>query len=277
MSKEFHIISSGVSIITNAQKNGLIPKDKKIADEDFWKQLLDNPKEINQLKEFVKSDPRSYSAELNTFLRVTEGKDPRYIEIYLFGTKTSSNELCRRVLESYLKDNGFKLYTPIEVSGYFWESKYYDDKHALDEFKKGISELLDRLIYLARKKMEEGYKVYFNPTGGLKAHVIATALAAFLVNAEVYYMNEEFNQLVILPSIFYLPKGKELEILRKLVLSVVVSGKEAEDLYKDASDEIERLCTYGLIAKEIDEFNRIYRIKLTSKGKFIIEKLGGLK
>ncbi|MEM1725036.1 MAG: putative CRISPR-associated protein [Thermoplasmata archaeon] len=274
--KEFHIISSGVSVLTNAQRANLIPHDKKLSDSDYWETLLQNPAKINELKEFVKSDPRKNSAELNTFLRVVENKDPKEIEVYLFGTNTSSNELCRRVIESYLKENGFMLYTPIEVSGYFWEAKF-DEKYAIDEFRRGISDLLDRLIYLGKKKKEEGYKVYFNPTGGLKAHVIVTALAAFLVDAEVYYMNEEFNEVVFLPPLFYIPKGKEVEILQKLNTVKLLSGKDAEKLYSEASDEIERLLTYGLIAIEEDESNKIYRIKLTEKGKFLNERFRSLK
>jgi len=270
--KEFHIISSGVSILSNAQKAGKLPQDKRIADEDYWGILLQNPSEINKLKEFIKLDPYKNSAELNTFLRVVKDKNPEEIEVYLFGTKTNSNELCRRVIEAYLKELGFKLYTPIEVSGYFWEARF-DEKYAIDEFKRGISELLDRLIYLAKRKKEEGYKVYFNPTGGLKAHVITTALAAYLVDADVYYMNDEFNTVVFMPPLFYIPKGREVEILQSLFTNKYLSGKEAEKLYSHASNEIERLLTYGLVSIERDEFGTIYRIKLTEKGKFLYAKL----
>lgn len=272
--KEFHIISSGVSILTNAKRAGKLPEDKRIADEDYWEMLIRDPSEINKIKEFVKLDPYKNSAELNTFLRVVKDKNPEEIEVYLFGTKTSSNELCRRVIEAYLKELGFKLYTPVEVSGYFWEAKF-DEKYAIDEFKKGISELLDRLIYLAKRKKEEGYKVYFNPTGGLKAHVITTALGAFLADAEVYYMNEEFNTVVFMPPLFYIPKGKEVEILRRLSIIKYLSGKDAEKLYLDTPNEIERLLTYGLITVEKDESNTIYRIKVTERGKFLNERLRG--
>lgn len=269
--REFHIISSGLSILSNAKNAGILPKEVKVADEDYWKMLLQNPLEIIKLKEFVKLDPYKNSAELNTFLRVVKNKNPNEIEVYLFGTKTNSNELCRRVIEAYLKELGFRLYTPIEVSGYFWKARF-DEKYAIDEFRKGISELLDRLIYLAKKKKEEGYKVYFNPTGGLKAHVIATALAAFLVDADVYYMNEEFNEVVFIPPLFYIPKGKEVDILQKLYKNSYLSGKNAEDLYSAVPDEIERLKIYGFVTVE-EEFSKVYRIKITSKGKFLKERL----
>lgn len=268
--KEFHIISSGVSVITNAQRQGYLPKEVRISDEDYWRKLLDNPAEINKLKEFVSSDPFKNSAELNTFLRVVKDKDPKNIEVYLFGTKTASNELCRRVLENYLKEKGYIIYTPYEVSGYFWEAQY-DESYAVDEFKRGVSELLDRLIGVAKKKISEGFKVYFNPTGGLKPHVIATALAGYLLDAQIYYMNEEFNEVVILPPLYYLPKGREVELLKKLNLTKVISGKEVEKLLQDYPDEIERLQIYGLIDLELDEFNKPYRIKITNKGRLFLQ------
>lgn len=266
--KEFHIISSGVSILTNAQRAELLPKDAKIGDESFWREILNEPEEIKKLKEFVTSDPYKHSAELNTFLRITEGKNLKDIEVYLFGTNTSSNELCRIVLEHFLKEKGVKLYTPIEISGYFWEAQF-DSNYAIDEFKKGVSELLDRLIALGKKKIEEGYRVYFNPTGGLKAHVIVTALAAFLIDADVYYMNEEFNDVVFMPHLFYLPKGRELQILEKLYTDSILSGKDAQDLFAEMRDELERLNLYGLITLETNEEGIIYRIRITNKGKLL--------
>ncbi|MCS7279514.1 MAG: putative CRISPR-associated protein [Thermodesulfobacteriaceae bacterium] len=273
MNKEFHIISTGVSILTNAMHRKIIP-EKKIIEEDFWKSCLDDQGIIAKLKTMVSEDPFKTSAELNTFLRVVAGKDPSKIEVYLFGTRTHSNELCRRVLESFLKDRGYIIYTPFEVSGYFWEAKFYDDKFAVDEFKKGISELLDRLITISRRKIDEGYEIYFNPTGGLKAHVIVSALAGFLVNANIYYMNEEFNKVVFMPPLFYLPKGEEINILEKLNQSGQISGKEAEDLYLKKSEEIERLSIYGLLELSWDEIQqKVYRLRITSKGKVILKKL----
>ncbi len=271
--KEFHIISSGVSLLQNAQKAGVITPDKKIEDEEFWKSLLNDPTEIQKLLNYVKQNPYESSAELNTFLRaVKKDKDPSQIEVYLFGTKTASNELCRKVITDYLKELGYNAYLTIEISGYFWEAKKFDERYAIDEFQKGIAELLDDLIRLAKKKMKDGYIVYFNPTGGFKAHVIATALAGFLVGAQVYYMHEEFKDLVYIPRLFYLPKGKEIEILNQLYLSKILSGPEVEKLFQEFPDEIERLEIYNLIYIEYDEItSKPYRIKITDKGKLIAE------
>jgi putative CRISPR-associated protein (TIGR02619 family) len=268
--KEFHIVSTGVSLITNAQRKNVIESDIKIADENKWKLLLENPQTIEKLKDFIRQNPRQSCAELNTLLRVIEGKNYDNIEVYLFGTNTSSNELARRAIESYLKEIGIKLYNPYEVSGYFFEAQF-DEEYAKDEFKKGIVELLDRLISIANKKLNEGYYVYFNPTGGLKAHVITCALAGFLLNCDIYYMNEEFNEVVFLPKLFYLPKGKEIEILKTLSKEEVISGEDAKNLFNKYNDELIRLEIYGLV--DIERDKEVYRLKITSKGKFILRNL----
>ena len=267
--KELHIISSGISLLTNAQKQGIFP-DKKISDEDYWQSILDSSIEIQKIVDFLKSDPMKNSAEMNTFLRVVGDKQASNIDVYLFGTNTASNELCRRAIEQFLKDCGFSIYTPYEVSGYFWEAKYYETSYAIDKFKLGVSELLDRLIYLAKKKQKEGYKVFFNSTGGLKAHVIATALAGILTECEIYYMNEEFHEVVFLPKLFYIPKGRELEILRKLSDKKFVTGKEVDEWENNYMEEIDRLEIYGLIARTPKEFQK--SLWITSKGLLFINE-----
>jgi len=277
--KEFHIITVGTSIITNAQRQKVagLTGNEKVADERFWEEKIDNPNFIKKLVEFVKEDPKSHSAEMNTFLRATEKKKIEDISVYFVSTRTKIGELCKVVLEEFLKEKKYNLFTGFEVSGYFWESAYFDEKFAKDSFKRDISELVDRLIYLAIKKKEEGFKVYFNPTGGLKAHVIVCALAGFLTNSEIYYMNEEFKDIVFLPFLLYLPKGKELEVLNILSDKVPKSGKEAKTLVKKYENEIYRLKTYGFIEINEDERGRPFRIRITNKGKFLFEELKGAK
>lgn len=262
--REIHMISTGNSLISNFQKNGLIDPSKKVSDENFWSEILGNSNLINSILNLLRESPFKYSAELNTFLRVVDSKSPENIEVYLFGTRTASNEFCRRIIEAYLKEMGYGIYVPYEVSGYFWEA-CFDEKAALDEFKKGISELIDRLVFIAESKKKEGYKVYFNPTGGLKAHVIATALAAFITECDIYYMNEEFSQVVFFPKLFYLPKGRELELLKK-----IIDGKSNID-FEEYDDELLRLKSYGFI--EICEFDGARKIFLTEKGRVITKEL----
>jgi len=70
--KEFHIINVGVSIITNYQRVNEELKDKKLSDNEFWRDFLKNPKKLDEIYNFVCKDPKKNSAELNSFLRKIE-------------------------------------------------------------------------------------------------------------------------------------------------------------------------------------------------------------
>ena len=270
--KVFHIMNVGVSIITNYQKAGKI-ENRPVSDNQFWNARLDDRSFLNKISEFVLADPWRNSAELNSFLRIINKEGFKDNEIYLVGTKTPINEICVRTVERYFKEQNYLLYTPKEVSGYFWESEKFSENFAKEEFVKDISLLIDKLIYLAQKKKKDGYKVIFNPTAGLKAHVIASAIAGFLTNSPVYYIHEEFQDIVKLPDLFYLPKGKEIYLLEKLSDKVPRSGREFEKLDKEFSDEIERLEAYNMVELESDEGLKPYRIRITNKGLLFLENL----
>ncbi len=79
-------------------------------------------------------------------------------------------------------------------------------------------------------------------------------------------MNEEFNKVVFLPKLFYIPRGRELELLNKLSDTNPRSGDEFRQLKDQFGEEIERLAIYGLVELEKDEEGDQYRIKIINKG-----------
>jgi len=271
--KEFHIINVGASIITNYQKQEKIPleiKNAKLSDNEFWKKILDNSKITKDIYQFIKSDPLKNSAELNAFLKKIENSKS-YIELYFIGTKTPVNEICVRTLERYMKELGFSIYTSKEFPGYFL--KMFEGEDRKKEFVKGISDMLDHLIRLAQKKKEEGYKVFFNSTGGFKAHVIVCALAGFITHSEVYYLNEEFQDIINFPPLLYIPKGKEIELLNILSDEKPRLVEEIEILLNDFAEEIQRLEFYGLIEVECNEYDQTYKVKIKKIGKLILNEI----
>ncbi|CUS82496.1 CRISPR-associated protein, APE2256 family [Candidatus Kryptonium thompsonii] len=264
--KEFHIINVGNSLLSNFQRNN--PEISKIqqSDNDFWKKAIDDVNFMEEIFRFLESNPKERSAEMNTFLRVVEGKNPKEIEVYLSGTNTYSNEICVRTIQRYLRDKNFIVYDNPEFPGYFLEVNNYDEKYAKDEFVRGIAEMVDRFIYLALKKKEEGYEVFMNPTGGFKAHVIACALAGFLTGCKVYYMNEEFRNVIFMPELFYLPKGREVKLLEILSDRRPRSGAEYKSIADKFVNELERLRVYGLVDVETDDDGKPFRVKITARG-----------
>lgn len=268
--KEFHIINVGVSIITNYQKScpdSSSIKKIKLSNNEFWQQILDNSLKLNEIYSFLKENPQKNSAELNSFLKKI--KDIKnFIEVYFIGTKTPVNEICVRVLEKFMKEYGITIYTSKEFPGYFLET--YRGENRAKSFIEGVSSMLDHLIKIAKKKKDEAYKVFFNPTGGFKAHVIASAIAGFMTYSEVYYLNEEFDDVITFPSLFYLPKNKEVEALQTVFNSGVLTDKECEKIFDKYSEEIERLTEYGLIITEKE--GKISKIRLSERGRLIIEE-----
>jgi len=264
--KEFHIINVGVSIITNYQRSlnsSDSIKNAKLSDNNFWSSCLSNKVFLNDIYNFIYENPKKNSAELNAFLRKRETSSES-IEVYFTGTETPVNEICVRTLERYLKNLNITTYTTKEFPGYFLEPYIGDDK--TKSFIEGISNMLDHLIKLARKKKNEGYRVFFNPTGGFKAHVIANALAGFMSYCEVYYLNEEFEDIIVFPPLFYIPKGNEKNLLEILSDKEPRVGKELEKLLEMYGEEVDRLIGFGLIHGETNEKDSLYRIKITSRG-----------
>jgi len=264
--RQFHIINVGNSLLSNFQKVKTEIREITPADNEFWKKAIDDVSFMNEIFQFLDSDPKANSAEMNTFLRVVEDVNPKEIEVYLSGTNTYSNEICLRTIQRFLKKRGYLIYDNPVFSGYFAEASRYDEKYASDEFVRGVAEMVDRFIYLAIEKKKEGYEVFINPTGGLKAHVIACALVGFLTGCKVYYMNEEFENVVFLPELFYLPKGKEVKLLEILSDKRPRSGYEYKKIEDEFKDEMNRLQVYGLVDIETDEEGESYRVRITNRG-----------
>ncbi|MCX7955057.1 MAG: putative CRISPR-associated protein [Bacteroidales bacterium] len=263
--KQFHVISTGISLITNAQRKGIF-QDIKVLEEQAWQEILDNPSEIEKLYNFLKENPCQNSAEINTLYNFIGDYNHELIEVYLFGTNTSVNELNRIVLKKFLATEGFILYEEPVFEAFMISN---DE----ERFIKDIHALVSHLINIAKKKIDAGYQVYFNPTGGLKAHVIATSVVAFILNCPTYYMNEEFRKVVLLPNLIYLPNEKEIDLLTKLSDKKPIRGKLYETLKKDYCDEINNLINCGLLLDEKDENGISFGLQITESGIFILSQI----
>lgn len=270
--KQLHIITVGNSLITNYQRRKNTAVSKLSSNDSEWEKYSRNRKFLLSVYEFLMENPRGNSAEINSFQGYLEKNGVRESSclVYLSGTKTAINEIALETLRRYFREKGVELFNPKEIPGYFREKEIR--LNAVNEFQRGISELLDTLLRIASGNKKRGYKVVFNPTGGMKPHVITCALAGFMTGSEIYYIHEEFDKrdLVILPPLLYLPRGKEIDLMKELKDQGQLSGSDFLRFKKGNEDEIERLNLYGLVGIETDEkTGKEYRIKLTEKGKFI--------
>lgn len=275
--KHFHVINVGNSIITNYQK---MSEDGRVdglshRDEKAWQLLLSDKGFMKSIAEFLRKNPKESSAELNAFERYLEKKNinPSLCEVYLVGTDTASNSVARKALEDYFRSRKVVFLSPKEVEGGF-SGKEFDTDGAQIGLAGGVVDMIDSLVSVMEKKKNEGYEVAVNPTGGMKPHVITCALVGFMTACEVYYIHEEFENLMVLPPLFYLPRGREVEVLKKLGSKEPVSGAEFEKLNKVYEVELGRLEHYNLVdITRDDRSGRPYRVRITNKGALIHRKL----
>ena len=265
-SKELHIMSVGVSMLSNYfRKNNL--GNPRFGDVEFWKEKESDKEFFEDLYRMVKENPKEMSAELNSFLRMVEGKSPEDIVVYLVGTDTPSGRISLRVLERFFDEHGYgKLGSHKTVHGYFEEREFPEDR--VEAFKRGLAELMNRLLELVLEHSAD-YEIYFNPTGGFKAHVIVLSNAATLTSSRIYYIHEEFKDLIVFPPLFYLPDEEEREFLRALQEKEILSGDEIGDNYRDIIDRLE---SYNVIVVERKD-GRVIRVKLSGLGKFLTKNM----
>lgn len=272
--KEFHFINVGVSIVSNLSAKSDFEADmkgRKFSDNEYWQRLLNDATFLNRAYGFLREHPLEISAELNAFLKKTRDLSPEEVEVYLTATKTPVNEICARLLERFFMEEGYSVYMPREFPGYFL--KVHPCEDPAQSFTRGMSELLECLLALTRKKKEEGYAVYFNATSGFKAHVIVYGLAGFLTSSSVYYLNEEFDDLIILPPLLYFPAARELEVLRFLKSKEGAGSVDLEKLWKEYSEEIINLELLGFVAFRQSDEGSSLEICLTSRGREMEERL----
>jgi len=214
---EFHVVSVGNSLIRHYVEQMEAPARPGMRDEAFWARLLENPAELSRVFDFLTDDPPRRSAEVRSleFYLRAHGLSPSDLVLYLVGTRTASNEVVRTALTRYFQTQGYEIYTPQDVPGYFGSRPSANDESPVEAFRQGMVDLLRHLVDVVSRVRPQYQFVVFNPTGGFKAHVIVVALAAFITGCPVYYIHEEFQDLIEFPPLFYLPTVDELNFLKR--------------------------------------------------------------
>jgi putative CRISPR-associated protein (TIGR02619 family) len=214
---EFHVVSVGNSLIRHYVEPIEASSRPGMRDEAFWARLLENPAELDRIFDFLAEDPTGRSAEVRSleFYLRAHGLSPSDLVLYLVGTRTASNEVVRTALTRYFQTQGYEIYTPQDVPGYFGSRPSANDESPVEAFRQGMVDLLRHLVDVVSRVRPQYRSVVLNPTGGFKAHVIVVALAAFMTGCPVYYIYEEFEDLIEFPPLFYLPTVDELNFLQQ--------------------------------------------------------------
>ncbi len=155
--------------------------------------FLCNPPDdlLGSLREFVETDPRRASAEINGIEGIRElfYHEPEKVEVLLISTNTCNSLLCARIVAEHLRKKGFKV-SHISLTTI----------KSIDEFEQGIIEILDKVVSRVREHRKRGGYVYINATPGYKPETTFLVIASILAGADsIVYIHEAFHRPISLP------------------------------------------------------------------------------
>ena len=178
------------------------PPDNPIQDE-FLKRATPSDPVFREVLEIVSSNPRGFSAELNSLIAFFNFLPARHsvdeTEVYLYPTDTGTARFCANIINEVIRKHGSKLfgvtkvtpYEPIVVRGFGTGPAF---------FSEGLVELIDKYARLIASKARQGFKVVVNATAGFKPETTYAALIALMSCAwRVIYTYEGFSGVVELP------------------------------------------------------------------------------
>lgn len=260
--QELHIVTVGNSLLSHYLlfKN----ESRKFHDHQFWSQFLDNPKQLDNLYSYLTLEPMRNSAEVNSITRylMKHHMTPQQVRIFLLGTQTPSNEIVRNTLMRYLREEGFAFMDlPTHIPGY---KSLQPELSDLETFAQGLSQMLEILLGLIEHGSHNHSRVLLNPTGSYKAHVMIMGLAAFITGSPLYYIHEEFSDIVEFPPVFYYPTKEELQTFTDFVFKTISPDQDNLPL--------KQWIDYGLIRQQFSENSSTKtRFELTPKGRIWLE------
>lgn len=274
--KDLHVVTVGASLLGHAQRAQIagLSSSVKVSDEEEWKRFRDDPERMDQLRAFLAQAPQHHSAELNSFLRAVSKRQrrPDQVDVYPVGTQTAAGGVAAECVGKWLSNQGYGVMQGVLPGAYFADGPSHAEQ--AERLGEGLVKMLEHLIDLAMRNAQNYERIFFNPTGGMKAHVITCALAGFLTGCQVYYMHDEFQDVVFLPPLFYLPNPTERGLLGTLADRKPRVGPEYQSLeQKHGGETLDRLERFGLLVRERDpETDRPYRVQITAKGRRLSEE-----
>lgn len=167
------IVSCGISLLTNFAK---IPGTT-------------SPGEKGLLCSFIRDTGwKNSCAELNSLRHL---QPERNDSIYLLSSDTPEGVYCADELVDYFMSEGYMMVFVERVAGL--------TKNARQFKKSGLVQLVNKLTRLIRQA--ESTRTAIISTGGFKAQIAYSTLLGVLFNIPVYYIHEDFTELVALPSL----------------------------------------------------------------------------
>lgn len=181
------------------------------------------------------ADPAAASAELNTLskLSVEQGEG-----IFFLHSDTHEGEWCARALADFAERRWkskpvLKKITGLHYAGGSWAAK-------------GLRALSSLLLESIREAEQSGRTPILCATGGFKSEIAFSNLIGILTGTEVYYIHEQFRELVRLPA---LPVREDREFFtdhREII-------EWLDEAPRTAAEAQSRLAAHPRLADLVDE------------------------
>jgi len=167
------ITTVGMSLLTNAQRDLGLPREKPPGPTELAQYLQDTP-------------PEKASAETNSLSRLLQEGD----HIIFLRSQTEEGQRCAEALARHYENQGHPSRV-VEVP---------DLTYTESRFKmRGLRALVATLIGHIREEQGKGRQVLINATGGFKAEIAYATLVGLLFDVPVYYIHEAFRDIIEMP------------------------------------------------------------------------------
>ncbi|WP_291767050.1 putative CRISPR-associated protein [Caldivirga sp. UBA161] len=271
MSYKFAVLSTvGTSVLSNVEKNAGKLKSSRARDlfsnrskppsrlpvddelQELFRGISKPGNEVfDDVFNLIKSDPLTYSAELNTIVTyLNEYPAKAHISevlIILYPTDTGNSIFSSGVIKHYIESEPMDLRRraglpnstlisvdePVVLRGF---------GKGIEWFRVGLMDLMDKFTGRIIELRERGYRVVVNPTGGFKPESAYLTLIAMLAGAwRIIYSHESFREVVELPTLPVVIDPKY-----KAALSQIAQGMSRGTL-KELGVDVNDLEDKGLI------------------------------
>ena len=190
--KQLHIVTVGISLLTNYAKASNLPLEKVL-------------RHHKQLAEFLKADPRAACSELNS-LDARTGllrKKSKGLAVSLVYSATAAKEshLAARLIGNFLKQRGVEV-AEIKLKDIgIPANPQADPAHAARLAETGLIRLYDKLEAHVQKMKQQhpDLEIALNATGGYKAETAILYGLGCELGVPVYYLHETYRVAITLP------------------------------------------------------------------------------
>ncbi len=184
---------------------------------------------VEELKSYLRTaTPSEASAETNSLNKLMAGTNDT---LYFLSSDTIEGKNCAEVLSAWYGEAGLSCHI-VSIEGLH---------HDIESFKlKGLQNLIQAIADLIEKHMGNAV---INATGGYKAEIAYATLIGILFHIDVYYIHEEFRDIIELPVLPISFNFIEYDIFRERIQAVIdaESTEKGDELHSALPDELHTL------------------------------------